>query len=150
MARGCDLGTVRGALRAQKPTTVREAWEAWYAGAQAGTVRNRSGDRYKPSALRSYERAMRIRILPAIGATRLGDVFHPDLQDLADRLLAEGLSPSTVKCTWLPLRAIFRRAVSRGELMVDPCAGLELAALRGGRDRIADPEGAAAFDQRGS
>jgi integrase len=39
----------------------------------------------------------------------------------------------------LPLRTIFRRAVSRGELVVNPCDGLELAAVRGRRDRFADP-----------
>ena len=51
----------RGALRAPQPTTVREAWEGWYTGARAGTIRNRSGNRYKPSALRAYERTMRLR-----------------------------------------------------------------------------------------
>jgi hypothetical protein len=61
----------RGALRAPKPITVRQAWEAWQEGARAGTVMNRSGDPYKPSALRSYERAMRLRILPEIGGARL-------------------------------------------------------------------------------
>jgi integrase len=135
----------KGALRAPKPTTVGQAWEAWEEGVKAGTIRNRSGDVYKPSALRSYERAMRLRVLPAVGSTRLIDVRHLDLQDFADRLLAEGLNPSTIKCTLLPLRAVFRRAMSRGELMVDPCSGLDLAAVRGGRDRIADPVEAAAL-----
>ena len=45
----------------------------------------------------------------------------------------------------LPLRAIFRRAVSRGELAVNPCDGLEMAAVRGRRDRIAAPEEAEAL-----
>jgi integrase len=39
----------------------------------------------------------------------------------------------------LPLRAIFNYAVSRGELAVNPCNGLRLPAVRGGRDRVADP-----------
>src|SRR5215213_10029616 len=44
-------GAVRkGKLRAPKPTTLREAWEAWIAGARAGTVRTRAGQPYKPSA----------------------------------------------------------------------------------------------------
>ena len=38
----------KGALRAPKPTTVGQAWEAWYEGARAGTITNRSGDPYKP------------------------------------------------------------------------------------------------------
>ena len=72
----------KGGLRAPKPTTLREAWEAWQEGAKAGTVRNRSGDPYKPSALRAYERAMRLRVLPEIGGARLADVRRSDLQAL--------------------------------------------------------------------
>lgn len=58
----------KGALRAPKPTTVREAWEAWYRGAREGTIRNRSGDAFKPSALRAYKGAMRHRVLPELGS----------------------------------------------------------------------------------
>lgn len=64
----------KGALRTPKPTTVREAWEEWHEGAKAGTIRNRSGDPYKPSALRSYEAAMRLRVLPELGDAKLADL----------------------------------------------------------------------------
>ena len=43
----------------------------------------------------------------------------------------------------MPLRVIFRRAVARGELAVNPTTGLELPAVRGTRDRIASPAEAA-------
>ncbi len=66
-----------------------------------------------------------------------------DLQDLADRLLAEGLDPSTIRNALMPLRALFRRAVARGEVAVNPTSGLELPAVRGRRDRIISPEEAA-------
>jgi integrase len=137
----------KGVLRAPKPITLRQAWEAWQEGAGAGTVTNRSGDPYKPSALRSYERAMRRRVLPEIGGARLADIRRPDLQALVDRLGNTGLNPSTVRCTMLPVRAVFRRAVSRGELAVNPCDGLELAAARGRRDRIASPDEAEALSR---
>jgi integrase len=133
----------RGALRAPKPTTIREAWEAWHRGAEEGTIRNRSGDVYKPSALRSYERGMRLRVLPGFGSTRLVDVRRADLQEFADGLLADGLDPSTIQVTLLPLRAIYRRSLARSELAVNPCAGLELAAVRGRRERFASPQEAA-------
>jgi integrase len=133
----------RGGLRVAKPTTVEQAWETWYAGAKAGTVTNRSGDLYKASALRSYERAMRLRVLPVFGAVRLSELHRPDLQEFADGLLSEGLNPSTIKVTLLPLRGVLRRAVARGELAANPCDGLGLAAVRGGRDRIATPAEAA-------
>jgi integrase len=135
----------RGALRAPKPTTVQRAWEAWYAGARAGTIRNRSGDPFKPSALRAYSSAMRNHVLDEFGGVRLADIGSPDLQDFADGLLAAKLSPSAVQVTLLPLRAIFRRAISRGELVVNSCSGLQLPAVRGRRERYATPEEAEAL-----
>ena len=43
----------------------------------------------------------------------------------------------------MPVRAIFRRALVRGEVAINPTTGLELPAVRGRRDRIASPEEAA-------
>ena len=51
-----------------------------------------------------------------------------------------GLSAEHVGVTLLPLRAIYRRAIARGEVAVNPTTGLEMPAIRGGRDRIATPE----------
>jgi integrase len=135
----------RGGLRAPKSTTVAQAWEQWYAAAKAHIVRNRSGHPFKPSALRAYEGAMRREVLPALGGVRLADLQRPDLQEFADRLLAGGLGPSAVQTTLLPLRALFRRAVDRGEVAVDPCAGLRLPAVRGRRERYASPPEAEAL-----
>ncbi len=81
---------------------------------------------------------MRLRVLDAFGAARLA-VQRPDLQEFADRLVGKGLDASTVQVTFLPLRAIFRRAVSRNQLTVNPSDGLELPAARGRRERIASP-----------
>jgi len=135
----------RGTLRAPMPTTVCQAWAAWIAGARTGAIRNRSGDPFKPSALRAYRGAMENRVLPALGSIRLAELRRPDIQDFADSLVAAGLSPSSVQTTLLPLRAIFRRAISRGELAINPCSGLELPAVRGRRERFASPEEAEAL-----
>lgn len=135
----------RGGLRSPKPTTVEEAWEAWFSKAKVGAVTTRSGDPYKASALRSYERGMRLRVLPVFASTRLTDLRRPDLQELADDLLAEGLNPSTIQVTFLPLRGMFRRALARGEVLVNPCNGLQLPAVRGRRERYATPSEAAAL-----
>lgn len=132
-------------LQAPTQTTVRGAWEAWHAGALEGWVRTRSGDEYKPSALRGYEQAMRNRVLPEIGGVRLTALTRVDLQDLADRWLAKGLDPSTIRNTLMPLRALYRRALSRGEVSLNPTNGIELPAVRGRRERIATPEQAAAL-----
>lgn len=133
----------KGTMRAPSKLTLREAWETWLSGARNGTVHTRSGDDYKPSALRGYETAMRLRILPDLGGLRLSDVSRLQLQDLADQWLAAGLDASTIRNSLMPIRAIFRRALSRGDIVVNPTAGLELPAVRGRRERRATPEEAA-------
>ena len=133
-------GVRRGTVHAPAHTTVREAADELIAGMKLGRVRNRSGDLYKPSAIRSYEAALRDHILPRLGRTRLGDVLHRDVQRIADDLVSEGRDPSTIRNALMPLRVIFRRAVEDGDFVVNPCTHLRLPAVRGRRDRIASPE----------
>jgi integrase len=130
----------RGELRGDLGPTLREAAAAWVAGAEDGSIRNRSGDRYKPSAVRGYEQALRLRLVPALGGVRLGDLRRADVQALVDRLLRDGHEPATIRNTLLPLRAICRRAVARGEIGINPTTGLELPAVRGRRERFASPQ----------
>jgi integrase len=135
-----QTGVRRGTLRAPAHTTVGEAAEELVAGMRSGRVRTRSGDLYKPSAIRSYETALRDHVVPRIGSTRLGDVQHRDVQRIADDLLAAGRDPSTIRNALMPLRVIFRRAVEDGDVSVNPCTHLRLPAVRGRRERIASPE----------
>jgi integrase len=134
-----------GALRAAGDQTLRQAHEAWNQGAREGAIRNRSGDAFKPSVLRGYEASMRLHVLPALGAHKLSRIATADLQALAERLRAVGLSASTIRNAILPLRAIYRRACARDGLPINPTHGLELPAVRGSRDRIASPTEAAAL-----
>jgi integrase len=135
----------RGTMRAGSSGMLREVAEAWLEGVKSGAIRNRSGYAYKPSAIRGYEMALVARVLPALGGLRLSAIRRVDVQDFADRLCAAGLDPSTVRNTLMPLRAIFRRAVARGEVAVNPTSGLELPAMEGARDRIASPAEAVAL-----
>jgi integrase len=139
------VGLRLGTMRAPSATTLRETWETWLEGAHAGTIRNRSGDPYKPSVLRGYETSMRLRVLPELGAARLTELTRLDVQDLADRMLGEGRDASTIRNTLIPLRAVYRRALARGEVAVNPVSGVELPSVRGRRERIASPKEAAAL-----
>jgi integrase len=130
----------RGRLRVPAATTVRQAAEELLAGMRDGSIPTRSGGRYKPSAIRGYERALRLRILPALGDMRLIDVARADVQDVADRLTAEGLAASTVQNVLDPLRVIYRRAIRRDLVAADPTKGLELRRPDGRRDRIASSD----------
>ncbi len=134
-----QTGVRRGTLRAPAHTTIAEAAEALVAGMKSGRIRTRSGDQYKPSAIRRREAALRDHVVPHIGRARLGCVQHRDVQRIADDLLADGRDPSTIRNALMPLRVIFRRSVEDGDLAVNPCTHLRLPAVRGRRERIASP-----------
>jgi hypothetical protein len=53
----------RGTFQPGRAITIRQAGAEWIEAAKAGLVRNRSGDPYKPSALRAYEDALRLCLL---------------------------------------------------------------------------------------
>jgi len=132
----------RKELRAPKPTTLRQAADEWLDGARRSVIRNRSGDPYKPAAIRSYDQGLRLRVLPALGHRKLSDITRTDLQDLVDKLVADGLNASTIGVTMLPVRAIYKRATARPDsgITINPTTGLQMPAVRGGRDRIASPD----------
>ncbi|HEX2459339.1 MAG TPA: tyrosine-type recombinase/integrase [Vicinamibacterales bacterium] len=110
-----------------------------------GTIRNRNRRPFKPSAIRSYEQSLRNYLRPEFGSVRLCDLTRNDIQDFVDALLAQGLDPSTVRNSIMPLRVIYRRAVRRGVVMVNPMTDLELPAVTGRRDRVASPAEAEAL-----
>jgi len=70
--------------------------------AKSGTARTRSGDRYMPSLVRSYERTLTATVLPRLGSRRVSAVTRAVLQDLADRMVSDRSAPSTVHNTVLP------------------------------------------------
>jgi len=84
-------------------------------------------------------------MLPRLGRGKLSAIERNAVQDLVDLLVAEGRAPSTVRNAILPLRAIYRRALERSEVVVNPTEGLRLPALRGRRERIARPADARAL-----
>jgi integrase len=131
-----------GGLRAPAATTLAEAAKLWLSQAGSGAIRTRSGDRYKPSALRGYEQALRLRLLPPLGAHKLADITRPDVQRLVAAWQAAGLSPSSIRNTVNALRAIYRSAdlLIDGAVPTSPTIGLRLPAVRGRRERIASPD----------
>jgi integrase len=77
------------------------------------------------------------RVLAVFGRTKVSALEVRDLLDLADQLLADGHEPSTIRNTFMGLRGLYRRAVIRGDVALNPTAGRQLPAVRGRRDRIA-------------
>ncbi len=128
-----------GAMRAPSAVNFRTASEEWLRMAETGAIRTRSGDRYKPSALRGYEQALRLRLVPALGAHKLNDIDRADLQRLVATWHEDGLSASSIRNTINAVRAIYRDAdlLAQGSIAINPTLGLRLPAVRGKRDRIA-------------
>lgn len=145
MAQRCQRELRQGKLRPPSSLSIRQAAEEWLAGVEAGAIGDRSGRPFKPSTLRGYRQALRDRILPALGDYRLSDLRRMDCQALVDAMAAEGFAPATIHNALDPLRAIYRRAIQREQVAVNPTTGLELPPSRTSRDRIADPTEAAAL-----
>jgi hypothetical protein len=140
---GLLAAKTRQRLRAPARVTLREAAEAFLDGIKSGAIANRSGDRYKPSVIRSYEQALNRHVLPDLGGRPLGDVTTAELQELVERLRRKGLKASTIANAINPVQAIYRRATQLGHVMHNPCRDVSLPTIRGKRDHAADPDDAA-------
>ena len=147
-----QLAVANGTKRAREAMTLREAADELRPGMADGSITNRSGERYKPSVVRSYELSLRLHVLPDLGARRLEDLVAADFQRLTERMRRKGhpvtgkpLDASTVRNALNPVRAIYRRALIHGRASINPTAGLHLPAVRGRRDRIAEPAEARAL-----
>ncbi len=114
-------------------------------GIASGAIRTKSGERYKPSVVREYERSLRLHVLHALGGAKLSRIQRRDVQRLADDMLASGADPSTIRNALKPLQVIYRRAIEDGDLELNPCERLRLPAAGGRRERIASPTEAAAL-----
>jgi hypothetical protein len=112
-----------GTMTTDRGPTLREAADDWLTAARAGIVRTRSGDVYKPGAIRGYEQVLRLHVLDVLGHERLREVTLPQLQRFVDRLAAEGLAPATITTAVTPIRAIYRRARQLGAVHANPTPG---------------------------
>ena len=64
------------------------------------------------------------RAISIMLGAKLADMRREGVQDLADRLVAEDNYASTIRNALMPLRAILRRAIARGEVAVNLATGI--------------------------
>jgi integrase len=117
----------------QVKVTVREAVAEWERLAEAGVNLSKSGDRYKPAAIRAYQRHYALRVVPAYGDRSISDLSSADWQVLVNGLLADEVSPSTICGTIAAVSALYPNTDN-------PTRGVKLPRVRNGRDRIASPQ----------
>jgi integrase len=112
--------------------------------AREGEILNRSGRRYKPSALRTIEQNLRLRLIPELGPHAMNEIARADLQRRIGAWRASGLSASAVRGTVNAARVLWRDfdliTGIDNQLPIDPTRRLRLPADTGKRDRIATPD----------
>lgn len=123
--------------------TLRELADAWIAAANSGAAMTKSRQPYKHSVLRGYIDALERVMLPRLGErTQIGNLRRGTVQAVADRMLAEGLHPNTVRNYITGLRVALRWAVSREWITVNPCDRLEVGSIQAAqaRDTVYAPD----------
>jgi Phage integrase, N-terminal SAM-like domain len=121
--------TTTGHLAVATPppaVTVAAAIEDFVDAAEQGRAVNRSGRRYRPSALRDVTGILRFHVAPALGERPLPEVRRADIQAFVDRLGAERLSESRIRSVISALRALYAHAIDHGYVEFNPADGLTM------------------------
>ena len=75
---GAHTQAAKGVRLAGTSQTLREAAEAFVDGIASGAIRTKTGERYKPSVVREYERSLRLHVLPTLGGAKLAKIQRRD------------------------------------------------------------------------
>jgi hypothetical protein len=121
--------TTTGELAVARPpaaVTMAAAIEDFIDAAEQGRAVNRSGRRYRPSALRDLTGILRFHVAPALGERPLPEVRRADIQAFVDRLGAERLSESRIRSVISALRALYAHAIDQGYVEFNPADGLTM------------------------
>jgi integrase len=128
-----------GSVTEESTITLEQGAADFLHGIREGLILNRKGEPYKPKTCREYQASLRLHVLPVLGSRRLSEIRRADVQALVDAMVASRYDGSTIRNALDPLRCICRRALTRDQIVVNPCVGLDLPAARGQRDRVVAP-----------
>jgi len=130
-----------GGLVRREGIRVAEASQRFVRAIADGSALNKKGRRYKATAIRDVEGALRLYVIPELGTRQLADVRRADVQKIVDQLVVAGLSGSRVRTAVNAIRSLFSWAIARGLADASPIAHIRLPAMRETpRDRVADPD----------
>jgi integrase len=124
-----------------RAATVEDAARRLCRGILEGTARTRDGLPYKPSVARKYEEALRLLVIPEIGALPVANLTSGDCQRLVDEIAARR-TPEHARKALTALRVAIRLSQRYGELDENPCAGVRVPVDPDGEQpaRILTPE----------
>jgi hypothetical protein len=100
--------------------------DEFIAEAEAGRALNRSGRRYRPSALRDLSGILRHHVVRDLGDLRVMDVRRHHVQALIDRLAGDGLSVSRIRSVLSAVRALYGYAIDQGHVDSSPAEGVAI------------------------
>ncbi len=126
----------RGELSADRGPLLKDALAEWIASLEAGHERNRSGDPYKPSAVRGYRHTLERRVIPVLGDQRVREIKPEHVQRWIEELVRADLAPATIDSALTPLRAFYKRACARGEATVNPTQNVLKPAVRSAAKQV--------------
>jgi hypothetical protein len=106
--------------------TMAAVIEEFVAAAENGDTVNRSGRRYRPSALRDVTGILRLHVAPVLGERDITEVRRTDIQLLVEELARGGLSESRIRSVISAMRALYGHAIDRGYVEYNPADGLTM------------------------
>ena len=109
--------------------TMAAAIEDFIDAADQGRAVNRSGRRYRPSALRDVNGILRHHVAPALGERPMNEVRRADIQAFVDSLRRERLSESRIRSVISALRALYAYAIDQGYVEFNPADSLTMPAI---------------------
>jgi site-specific recombinase XerC len=124
--------------------TMAAAIEDFIDAAEQGRAVNRSGRRYRPSALRDVKGILRYHVAPALGERPVNEVRRADIQAFVDSLRRERLSESRIRSVISALRALYAYAIDQRYVEYNPADSLTMPAIPEDdppEDDIAPPTG---------
>jgi integrase len=78
----------------------------------------------KDSTYEEYERALTRHVYPVLGSRPMARLRRKDMKDLVSRLKKNGLSRSSIRNIFAPIRAMFNQAIEDEELNFHPAANI--------------------------
>lgn len=129
-----------GSFAYESSITVNTASKRFLEAAKGGIARNKKGQPYKKSTLKTIEGALNGRIKDELGSLRLAKVRRGHVQKLVDGMVADELSGSRVRNVLNGLRSLYSYAIARDLAQDSPVRHIQLPAINETpRNRIATP-----------
>jgi integrase len=138
------LGEAAAGSRRRSTITLADAAADFIAGLKAGAIVTRAGHPYRPNTIRGYDRDL-AKVAAELGPHKLAEIRRADVQALVDGWSAAGWGPSSIRNGLDPLRTIYRRALARDQVAVNPCAGVQVPASPASPMRIVSKSEASAM-----